>query len=435
MSAALSRSAASAAALLPWAPERSGEPALPPPERAPRPGTQGATHRLAESLWLPLRLAWRQLRAEKARLASAVAGVMFAAVLVFMQLGFRAALFDSATALLASFRADLFLMHPMTIVSFKPETLPRVRASQALALPEVQAAVPLYMTQATWRNPETGVRRAIQLVGFDVEAGVMDFPGLAPLIQALKRPDTAAFDLRSRPEFGDVARLLRERGGAPLPVQVGNREVEVVGLTEIGPSFGADGNLVMSELNFRRIVKERQVSAVDLVAIRLAPGADLEAAKARLRAVMPPDVTVLTQPELVAHERSYWEEATPIGFIFAFGSLMGLVVGMVIVYQILFSDIASHLREYATLKAMGYANAYLGRVVLSAALLLAVLGFLPGLAISTLLYDVVGKGTFLPLHMDLARALGVFGMIFAMCATAGLLAMRKLRDADPADMF
>ncbi|MCO6418368.1 ABC transporter permease DevC [Siccirubricoccus sp. KC 17139] len=416
-------------ALLPWAPERMGEAPPPAPAGAPARRRFGPV----EALWLPLRLAWRQLRFEKARLASAIAGVMFACVLVFMQLGFRAALFESATALLSAMRADIFLMHPMTIVSFKPEPLPRLRASQALALPEVAAAVPVYLTQATWRNPATGVRRAMQLVGFDTEAGVMDIPGLAPLTEALKRPDTMAFDIRSRPEFGPVARLLGERG--PFEVQLGHRMMEVVGLIEIGPSFGADGNVVMSELNFRRVVKERLPSQVDLVAIKLHPGADRDAAMARLRAILPPDVMVLSQPQLVQHERSYWETATPIGFIFMFGSLMGLVVGMVIVYQILFSDIASHLREYATLKAMGYSNLYLGKVVLGAALLLAVLGFVPGFAISVLLYDVVGKGTFLPLGMDAARGFGVFGMIFGMCGLAGLLAMRKLRDANPADMF
>jgi putative ABC transport system permease protein len=421
--------------LLPWAPERTGDDgddAAPPPALPSTPPPSRRAKPLA-ALMLPLRLAWRQLRWEKARLLSAIAGVMFACVLVFMQLGFRAALFDSATALLSAMRADIFLLHPMTLVSFKPETLPRVRASQALALPEVQAAVPVYLAQATWRNPENGTRRAVQLVGFDTESGVMDFQGLAPLIDTLKRADTIAFDMRSRPEFGDVGRLLRERG--PFPVQVGNKMMEVAGLVEIGPSFGADGNIVMSELNFRRMVKDRQVSAVDLVAIRLVPGADREAAAARLRQVLPSDVMVLTQQQLVAHERNYWETATPIGFIFAFGSLMGLIVGMVIVYQILFSDIASHLKEYATLKAMGYSNFYLGRVVLSAALLLAVLGFLPGFAASAVLYDVVGKGTFLPLGMETGRALGVFGMIFTMCALAGLLAMRKLRDANPADMF
>ena len=382
---------------------------------------------------LPLRLAWRQLWAEKARLASALAGVMFACVLVFMQLGFRSALFDSATALLSAMRADIFLMNPMTTASFRPETLPRIRASQALALPEVQAAVPVYMAQTAWRNPETGTRRSVQIIGYDTESGVMGFTGLEPLVETLKQPDTIAFDRRSRPEFGNVARLLAERG--PFEVQIGNRMVRVVGLVEIGPSFGADGNVVMSEVNFRRVVRERAATTVDLVAIRLVPGADRDAAVARLKALLPEDVMVLSQPQLVAHDRAYWENATPIGFIFAFGSLMGLIVGMVIVYQILFSDIASHLKEYATLKAMGYSNGYLGRTVLSAALLLAILGFIPGLALSSVLYDVVGKGTFLPLHMDVTRALNVFGLIFAMCAAAGLLAMRKLRDADPADMF
>jgi putative ABC transport system permease protein len=383
---------------------------------------------------LPLRLAWRQLRFEKARLLSAIAGVLFACVLVFMQLGFRSALFDSATALLSAMRAELFLMNPLTTASFRPEPIPRARAHQALALPEVTQSVPVYMAQASWRNPVDGSRRAIQLIGFDVEARAMQFSGLEALTDALKRVDAVAFDGRSRPEFGPVGDLLREGGGS-LRVQVANRLVDVVGLVEIGPSFGADGNLVVSEVNFRRLVPERLPSNTDLVAIRLAPGADVSAAQRRLREILPPDVVVLTQAELVAWERRYWEEATPIGFIFGFGSVMGLIVGMVIVYQILFSDIANHLREYATLKAIGYSNWHLSRVVLGAALLLAVLGFIPGALLSAYLYTVIGEATFLPLAMDLDRLLGVFGMISAMCAAAGLLAMRKLRDADPADMF
>jgi putative ABC transport system permease protein len=416
------------AKLLPWAPERTGDraPSLaPPPRRGPGIGA---------STLLAIRLAWRQLRSEKARLASAIAGVLFACVLVFMQLGFRGALFESATNLIGAMRGDLFLMHPLTTASFKPEPLPRVRAQQALALPEVERAAPIYLAQASWRNPETGTRRAIQLIGVDTAAGVLDFPGLAPLVDALNRADTVAFDARSRPEFGAVARLLGERGG-PIDVEIGSRRMDVVGLIEIGPSFGADGNIVLSEVNFRRVVKEREVAAVDLVAIRLRPGADLRQTQARLREIMPPDVMVMTQAELRAHERRYWEEATPIGFIFAFGSAMGLVVGMVIVYQILFSDIAGHLKEYATLKAMGYSGFYLARVVLGAALILAVAGFIPGLALSYVMYDFVGSATFLPLRLDLQMGVSVFLMIFAMCAIAGLLAVRKLRDANPADMF
>ena len=382
---------------------------------------------------LAARLAWRQLISSRARLVSAIAGVMFACVLVFMQLGFRAALFDSASNLPRALQGELFLVNPLTLVMFRPEPIARVRASQTLADPDVTQAVPLYLAQTKFRNPDTGRQRTIQLIGFDPEAGAVAFSGLAPLVPLLKRVDTIAFDRRSRPEFGDVAGRL-ERGG-PYDVEVGGRAMNLVGLVSLGTSFGADGNAVMTETNFRRIVKERQASKTDLVAIRLKPGADAQAVKARLATILPQDVVVLTGAELIAWERSYWEKGTPIGFIFSFGSLMGLVVGMVIVYQILFSDIATHLREYATLKAIGYSNHYLRLVVMAAALMLAVLGFVPGFLSAIGLYGMTAKATLLPLGMAADRAVVVFGLIFVMCALAGLLAMRKLADADPADMF
>lgn len=382
---------------------------------------------------LAFRLAWRQLISSRARLVSAIAGVMFACVLVFMQLGFRSALFESASNLPRSLKGELFLVNPLTLVMFRPEAMPRSRASQALAVPEVAQATPVYLAQTSWRNPDTGRRRSIQLIGFDLEAGAVDFPGLAALTPALKNVDTVGFDRRSRPEFGAVVARLEREG--PFEVEIGNRRVTVAGTVSLGTSFGADGNAVMTETNFRRIVKERLPSKTDLVAIRLKPGADVLAVQAQLTAVLPGDVRVLTQAELIAWERAYWEKGTPIGFIFAFGSAMGLVVGMVIVYQILFSDIATHLREYATLKAMGYSNGYLQLVVLGAAVLLAVLGFVPGLLGSIGLYKVVANATLLPLSMVADRAVSVFGLIFGMCALAGLLAMRKLREANPADMF
>ena len=382
---------------------------------------------------LAARLAWRQLISNRARLVSAIAGVTFACVLVFMQLGFRAALFESASNLPRALQGELFLINPLTLVMFRPEPVARIRASQVLADPDIALAVPIYLAQTKFRNPDTGRQRTIQLIGFDPEAGAVSFQGLEALAPALTRIDTIAFDRRSRPEFGPIAATLERQG--PFEVEIGGRAMLIVGLVSLGTSFGADGNAVMTETNFRRIVKERQPSKTDLVAIRLKPGASAQEVKQRLAAILPPDVTVLTGTELIAWERSYWENGTPIGFIFSFGSLMGLIVGMVIVYQILFSDIATHLKEYATLKAIGYSNHYLRLVVMAAALLLALFGFIPGFLGSTALYSVVAKATLLPLGMEAARALSVFGMIFAMCAIAGLLAMRKLGEANPADMF
>ena len=389
---------------------------------------------LCVSSWLALRLAWRQLRHDRMRLASAVAGVTFATILVLMQLGFRDALFDSATNLIGALRADLLLVHSLTGTSQRPIPMPRARAYQALAVPGVARVAPLLLAPGSWRNPQDGTVRTIQVVGVDPDEGVFDIRGHGVVAERLRRVGTMVFDRLSRPEFGPVPRLLAERG-APIPVEIGGVRLSVVGLMEIGPSFAADGTVVMSAETFLRHMRRANTASVDLVAIRLQPGLNVAAVQTRLRAVLPGDVQVLTWAELAAREHRFWDKATPIGFIFGLGSLMGLVVGLVIVHQVLFSDIVAHLREYATLKAIGYSFFYLGRVVLGAALILAIAGFIPGIVLASLLYEAVGSATLLPMNMTVEKAAGVFALVVAMCAGAGLLAARKLRDADPAGMF
>jgi putative ABC transport system permease protein len=382
---------------------------------------------------LPARLAWRQLRSEPARLLAAVAGVMFASILVLMQLGFRGALFDTATALPRALRGELFLIHPLTQALFRAEPLPRVRAFQALAVPEVEQVMPIYLAQLFWRNPTTGGHRAIQLIGFDTGSGTLGIAGLDRLAAVLKPDDTVAFDILSRPEFGDIAGLLARDGG--VRAQLGNRGVEVVGTVRLGASFAADGSVVMNEATFRRIVPMARPSDVSLVALRLQPGSDPRSVQAKLMTLLPRDVEVITRAQLVQRERDYWDATTPIGVIFLFGTLMGLTVGMVIVYQILFTEVANRLREYATLKALGFSNLYLGQVVIGEALILGCLGFLPGSIACVLLYRVAGDAAYLTLSLTVERCFSVFLMIAGMCIAAGLLALRKLRQADPAEIF
>jgi len=384
-------------------------------------------------LLLPVRLAWRQLRAERARLIAAVAGVMFATVLVLMQLGFRAALFETAVALPQAIRGELFLMSPLTEALFRFEPVPRVRAYQALAVPGVAQAVPIYLAQEPWRNPLTGAHRVIQLIGFDANANAIAIPGLAGLAPALTQRDTVAFDSLSRPEFGPIPQLFAQDGH--LKAELADREVTVVGTVKLGASFDADGNVVMSETTFRRLVPGDPASDVAMVALRLKDPADVARVRERLSALLPGDVQVFTHPELMRREQRYWDKATPIGVIFAFGSLMGLMVGMVIVYQILFSDVCSHLRAYATLKALGFSHLYLNMVVLGEACILACAGYLPGFLISAMLYRFVGQAAHMPLELTGERSIAVFGMILGMCVGSGLLALRKLREADPASVF
>jgi putative ABC transport system permease protein len=381
-------------------------------------------------------IAWLQLTRDKVRLLVAIAGVAFAVVLVCMQLGFQDALFRSSVRYHQNLRYDLAMISPKTAFIVQPSSFSRRRLHQIRGVPGVAGVTELYLGLGNWKNPEhPSDARNIFVVGFDPSDEVFDLPGIEEHRDVLKRPDVVLFDESSRPEFGPIPRLVREAGPAGFHTEVANRNVQVAGLFQLGTSFGIDASLVTSDLNFRRIFPNRQAGQIDVGLIHLDRFADADTVRAAVAAKLPPDVLVLTRDGFVKREVDYWSGATPIGYVFSFGVIMGLVVGGIIVYQILFADVSEHLREYATLKAIGYTDLYLFGVVIQEALLLAVLGFGPGLLASALLYRAAGRATQLPLEMNLPLALGVLGLTAAMCAVAGTIALRKVRQADPADVF
>jgi len=311
---------------------------------------------------------------------------------------------------------------------------PRSRLYQVPGIDGVESATAVYMRLVSWRNPvDPANARNILAIGFDpVE------PGFERLLNAEQReairiPDQVIFDRRGRDEYGPVRELLD--AGQPVSAEINDRRVAIAGMYEVGTSFGLDGGIITSDLNFLRILPTRRKSAIDFGLIRLEPGRDAAEVQARIRAAIPQDVRVLTRQEFMGLEIRYWNKTTPIGYIFAFGAVMGLIVGLIIVYQILFADVQDHLKEYATLKAMGYTHGYLRNVVLQEAIILAVLGFLPGMGIAHLVFTKGADATRLPLEMSLDSALSVFALTVAMCAGSGLMALRKLRAVDPAEVF
>ena len=240
-------------------------------------------------------------------------------------------------------------------------------------------------------------------------------------------------DRYARDEFQPVVNDFN--GGEGVELQLNERFMKLVGLYSLGTSFGVDASIITSDLNFQRIFPDRRPGNIDLGLIRLAPGADREAVQQELMSFLPRDVIVLTQAEYVRHEVDYWNGATPIGYIFTLGAVIGVLVGVIIVYQILYSDVTSHLPQYATLKAIGYSNGFLTRLVLEEAAILSVLGYLPALGLTILLYGRAAAATQLPIAMTLERGITVFLLTLLMCSLSGLLAVRKLRGIDPAEVF
>ena len=378
-------------------------------------------------------LGWMQLRHRPLRLMVALLGIGFAVLLIMMQLGFRSALFESAVRYHERLKYDIALFSPDSVFIVRPEQFSIRRLYQTQADPAVESVAPVYIFPAVWKNPWTNQRRTINLIGFNPADDLLEAEGFEKSRPLLQKENVVIFDARSRPEFGPVAKTLRD--GGIVVTEVNNREIRAIGLFEMGTSFGIDGSLMTSDDNWLRLFPDRSRNDIQLGLIKLKPGSDANKVRDRLRAYLPKDVLVMTKVDFVAREKAYWNRATPIGYVFAFGAIMGFVVGAIIVYQILFADVSEHLHEYATLRAMGYPNRFVAGIVLQQAAILGVLGYLPGLALAHFLYGRAAAATFLPLYVTPERAGLVFVLTLGMCAISGLLAVRKVRKLDPAEVF
>jgi putative ABC transport system permease protein len=388
---------------------------------------------------LNIPLAWLQLARQRVRFLVALAGITLVAVLMFIQIGFQDALYASATQVHYNLQADLILISSQYQALTSNQSFPRWRLYQALGLDSVESVSPLYLQFAKLRNPINGRKFPIYVIGFNPIKSVFSLSEIQENLRLLQLPNVVFFDRAARPEFGPIAQEFLQ--GNAVQVEILNYsslvgyKVRVGGLFSLGPSFGVDGNLIVSSSTFLRIFQDRSAQNIDLGLINLKPGSNPQKVLATLSARLPKDVKVITRKEFIALEKDYWTLRTPIGFVFDLMVGMGFVVGVVVVYQILYSNISNHLAEYATLKAMGFKNNYLLSVVFQQALILASLGYIPGLLISISVYDIAKDATKLPIMMSLDKAVLIFSFTVFMCLLSGFLSTNKLRNVDPADIF
>lgn len=376
-------------------------------------------------------LAWLNLVHDKTRTLVAVAGVAFAVVLMLMQLGFLNSVRLTATQIYDQLKFDVLLTSPQYQSISKAGEFSRVRLYQAASVPGVLDAHPLYLGFSLWLNRSSGSekpsRRGIFVIAFPLEQRPLRIGQLSGDLSALKQPGRVFMDRLSRKQFGNW----RHASG----LQIGLMKVEVVGEFAMGTGFGADGDVVTSDQTFQALFPQTSLERVSLGLVRVKPGFDAATVAKELRHQLPPDVNVWTRDEIEQSERQHWVIRTSVGVIFALGVIVGFIVGTAIVYQVLSSDIANHQAEYATLKAMGYSAGYLASVVLQQALILAVLGFIPGWAISLGLYMITEESAHIPMRMGRVLPLFIFVLTLTMCAVSGVASLRKVNRADPADLF
>jgi putative ABC transport system permease protein len=389
-------------------------------------------------------LAWLNLKHDFRRLAAAVAGVCFAVLLMFMETGFMYALFDSTVKLVDDARADLVLVSPARYVLAAEKRFPLARLNQVRSVPGVEAAYAVYIERslATLRPLPRGVPQPVRVIGTSAAEEAFQFddrPEDAPPLAVLDRPQSALIDDKSkRAQFGFALDAVAD--DQPVRAELSGSRIDIIGSFSLGTDFASDGTLLLSAANLANYFPWRNaggepLGAVDLGFVKLAPDADGEATVARIRDVMADEVTVLTKAAYRQREVDFWKANTPVGMIFQIGTWMGFVVGVIICYQVLYTDIADHLKEYATLKAMGYRPGYFVRLVLAESVILSVMGFIPGVVLSWILYTWLGVSTGLLMNLTVSRAGIVLALTIAMCIVSGVFALKKLLRADPAALF
>jgi putative ABC transport system permease protein len=378
-------------------------------------------------------LAWLQLRHEKMKLFAAVAGVMVSVVLMWMQLGLLQALFSSAVEFHGSVNGELIVIHGQYEYLLRNQPFSSRLLHRLLGSPHVKEIYPIYTQPLEWKNPWTGEVRTIQCYGIDTDKPAMNLPMLAGQMSKLRQTDVFLYDRKARPGYGPV--LEEFARGTTVEPEINRRKMTMVGLIELGPSFGADANIIVSQANFLRLVAGRSSGQIDFGVIKLQPGSDVAKLQSQFQAILGNEVDVLTRDELCQRELVYWRRATPIGVVFTTGTFVGFFIGFIVVYQILYTDVTTHLPHFATMKAMGFSDGYLFRMVISQSLQLAILGFVPGSLIAGVLYTGLRSMTQLPLRLEFNRGIFLLAATILMCTISGALAIRKLRTADPADVF
>jgi putative ABC transport system permease protein len=393
--------------------------------------TADTASRLPETRSVPL--AWRNLLANKLRFIRSIAGIGFAVLLMQVQLGFEHGFYEASLGMLHEIDADLFMMRGSKYRFGSEDPFPLANLVPARAVEGVASVTPLYAAWQyfQWKDPNGEKTYLIQGFGFDPDHPPFALPELRQQSELLKQPNAVIVDRRSRGFLG--------MGGDASETEINGHMVRIVGSYALGPDFMANGTVMMSERTYAALLAGNpdylKYIPVEFGIVKLRPGADIDTVEAALRAALPAELRVISKPELEASERSLLAEVSSAGLIFWMGTIVGFVVGMLISYQIIYTDLSDQLPQYATLKGMGYGSLYLVRVVFQQAAFAAVAAYIPAWLVCLLVYKIIGELALMPLQMTFRITAISFALTLGMCLVSAALAIRRVISVDPAEVF
>jgi putative ABC transport system permease protein len=370
------------------------------------------------------RLASRNLLHDRLRFVATVVGIVFSIVLVTVQLGLYLGFGRIVTTMIDHASADLWIMPPGTKCFEDPSTLDERARFQALSINGVAQAAPVVIGYADWRIPAGGTF-PIFIVGSDLrEGGLLPWNVVEGSVEALAIPGAVAVDRSYFDRLGV--------DGIGANAEIRGQKVEVRAVTNGIRSFTTTP-YVFTTLDRARAFTGIAVNKATYFLVRVAPGADVESVRRRLKANLA-DVDVLTTAEFRDRSRSFWLFGTGAGFALFAGALLGLIVGTVIVAQTLYSSTKDHINEFATLRAIGSSSLYIHKVIICQALISAAIGFCLAAAIGLMVVAATAD-TALPIVMTPALTLVLFLLTLVMCVISAVAAIVQVTRIDPVMVF
>ncbi len=385
-------------------------------------------------------LALSNIRHNLGRTTLSLGGIGIAIILIFMQLGFLSAVENTATTIYSKLDFDLVVRSPEYLHLVAPRQIPRSVLNEIASLESVERVVPFHVTMPFWRHPGGVTLRGMVLMGINPDESTFNDPSITADFGKLTSPESILIDQTTHHEYGPKNGRRFSTEDIGVITDVSQKRVQIAGLFEMGTGLTSRGAAIVNEQGFERIDPLDNSNNVSLGLIKLKSNTRPQTVAAQIQRHYTTEqgsliVDVLTRDQVMSRELKRWIAETPIGFVFTLGVVISFIVGAAIVYMILSTDVSNRLREYATLKAMGYTSGFLSRIVMQQAAYLAVFSFAPSLLVSLVLYEITTWLTSLPIFMTWSRLAFVLALTLVMCLASAALAVRKLWKADPAELF
>jgi putative ABC transport system permease protein len=388
-------------------------------------------------------IARKNLLEDIPRFLVAQAGIMFAVSLVTIQTGLQSGFSRSSSLLIDQSQADLWVTSEKMEHLGLTLPLPYERVAQARSVAGVDRAEAVIIRGTLWRQNNTDKITSITLIGAEPN-GLLFSPANIKegSFNNLQKPYTViadqtsigAINVQAVGDTGTINSLTAELAG----LTTGTKLIVFDNLVFTSlQSANAYINSPPSDETISPLPALRAIANTDLITyvlVRATPGTDLAQLRQRLEATLP-NTRAYTRAQMALQTQVFWQERSGIGFILGLGAVVGVLVGIVIVGQILYSSVSDHIKEFGTLKAMGASNWFIYSVIMEQALWMAVLGYIPGIALCAGVASWTAATQGLMILITPASATVIFGTTVLMCISSAVFAINKVTRVDPAIVF